>query len=261
MQVAYIRAMTTKLTSLAKLRRQRKLKQLLGEIEAERGSDRGAIAQLAAEVGTPSSHISAMANGARGVGDDLAKRLAEARGKPEGWFDSPEDDETQPGALEVSEPQPKYGIGQPPAYRRADVLQIPLMSTTASMGHGALQSEHEDVIQTMSINRPWLNRQASFSSAHNLALITGFGDSMKGTFEDGDVLIVDRGVTDIKVDAVYVLELNDELYVKRLQRRPDGSVLMISDNKNYEPYLIANGERERFRVLGRVVLAWNARRL
>jgi phage repressor protein C with HTH and peptisase S24 domain len=252
--------MTTKQTSLAKQRRMQKLRRLLSEVAAERGTERGAAAQLAMEAGTPASYLSAMASGTRGVGDELAERLAEVRGKPEGWFDSP-DDETQPGELMVAEPTASYGRAPAPAQRRTDILQIPLMSTSASMGPGALQSEHEDVIQTMSINRPWLNRQASFSSAHNLALITGFGDSMKGTFEDGDVLIVDRGITDIKVDAVYVLELNDELYVKRLQRRPDGSVLMISDNKSYEPYLITNGDRERFRVLGRVVLAWNARRL
>lgn len=142
-----------------------------------------------------------------------------------------------------------------------DALQIPLMGAWASMGHGAQQVDHDEVMSTLTINRPWLARQASFTSPGNLALITGYGDSMSGTFEDGDVLIVDRGVVDIKVDAVYVLELNDELYIKRLQRRPDGNVLMISDNKKYEPYTIENGDREKFRVLGRVILAWNARRL
>ena len=84
---------------------------------------------------------------------------------------------------------------------------------------------------------------------------------MRPTFDDGDVLLVDRGITEIKIDAIYVLSLNDELYIKRLQRRPNGSVVMISDNKNYEPYTIAESELDRFKVLGRVVLAWNAHRL
>ena len=100
-----------------------------------------------------------------------------------------------------------------------------------------------------------------YSSLDNLALITGLGDSMEGTFSDGDVLLVDRGVTEVKLDAVYVLSLHDELYIKRLQRRPDGSLLMISDNDKYPPYVIENGDRDAFKVEGRVLLAWNARKL
>jgi len=84
---------------------------------------------------------------------------------------------------------------------------------------------------------------------------------MRPTFDDGDLLLVDTGVADIKIDAVYVLALEDELYIKRLQRRPDGKYLMISDNKSYEPYVIDNGVKQRFAVKGRVLFAWNGRRL
>jgi phage repressor protein C with HTH and peptisase S24 domain len=75
------------------------------------------------------------------------------------------------------------------------------------------------------------------------------------------VLLVDRGVSEVKLDAVYVLSLHDELYIKRLQRRPDGALLMISDNDKYPPYVIENKDRDAFRVEGRVLLAWNARKL
>lgn len=149
-----------------------------------------------------------------------------------------------------------------PALRpRSDDVAIPLLNVAASMGRGLVLPEHDEVVTSMSVNRAWLGRNASFTAFENLCLLTGHGDSMKGTYEDGDVLLVDRGVREVKLDAVYVLALNDELYVKRLQRRPDGTVLMISDNRAYEPYLIADGERNKFQVLGRVVLAWNAKRL
>lgn len=36
---------------------------------------------------------------------------------------------------------------------------------------------------------------------------------------------------------------------------------MISDNKVYDPIDIVDGLRDEFRVLGRVILAWNARKL
>lgn len=140
-------------------------------------------------------------------------------------------------------------------------VALRVMDVEASMGHGMSQPDHENVIMNMVINESWLRRHANFSSPDNLALVTGIGDSMRPTFEDGDSLLVDRGVGDLKVDAIYVLALNDELFIKRIQRRPDGTFMMISDNKAYEPYHIKDAEREQFKVLGRVVMAWNSRRI
>lgn len=144
---------------------------------------------------------------------------------------------------------------------RPDVLEIARYDVAGSMGAGLVMPEYTDVIERMTVSASWLRSNVKFSAPSNLALITAYGDSMEGTFKDGDMLLVDRGVEEVKIDAVYVLALNDELYIKRLQRRPDGTLLMISDNKKYDPYVIKNGELERFRVLGRVLLAWNATRL
>lgn len=80
------------------------------------------------------------------------------------------------------------------------------------------------------------------------------GRAVLGTYEDRNILVVDRRVTEIKIDAVYVLSLNDELYVKRLQRRQDGAVTMISGDKAYEPHIIENSEDASFQVLGRASL-------
>ena len=130
------------------------------------------------------------------------------------------------------------------------------------MGVGLPAPELETMVGALMVSRDWLrNELRQVTNAEDLAVLTGYGDSMAGTFADGAQLIVDRGVTEVKVDAVYVLALNDELYVKRLQRRPNGSILMISDNKKYEPYLIQDTERDRFMVLGRVVGVWNFEKL
>jgi phage repressor protein C with HTH and peptisase S24 domain len=142
-----------------------------------------------------------------------------------------------------------------------EMAVIRRFAIAGGMGQGQLAEQFPDVIDTMRVSKEWLSRNVIYSSLDNLALITGLGDSMEGTFSDGDVLLVDRGVTEVKLDAVYVLSLHDELYIKRLQRRPDGSLLMISDNDKYPPYVIENGDRDAFKVEGRVLLAWNARKL
>lgn len=141
-----------------------------------------------------------------------------------------------------------------------NIINIPKSDAVASMGHGNPMPEHESLADYVRVNRAWVQSNFPGVNPAKLAALSAYGDSMEPTFSDGDTLIVDRGVLSIKIDAVYVLSLNDELFIKRLQRRPDG-IMMISDNKNYQPYLIHNGEREKFAVLGRVIWAWNGRKI
>lgn len=141
-------------------------------------------------------------------------------------------------------------------------VDVPLLDVSASMGAGQLQPDgYVEVIERMTVSRDWVRHHLVASGPDNLALITGRGDSMEGTFNDGDLLLVDRGVKDIRVDAVYVVAIDGELFVKRMQRKPGGGVLMISDNKKYDPIEIHPATLSRFDVLGRVLIAWNERRL
>lgn len=147
-------------------------------------------------------------------------------------------------------------------HQRADVIEVPLLAAAPSMGYGGERPDHDAVIDTMRLSVPWVRLNLpAVSGLHNLALLVAYGDSMEGTFNDGDLLLVDSGVREVSIDAVFVLSLEGNLYVKRLQRRPDGSVSMISDNKLYDTIVIADGERQRFEVLGRVVWAWRGKRM
>jgi len=51
----------------------------------------------------------------------------------------------------------------------------------------------------------------SLTSPKNLHCITGYGDAMKDTYSDGDILFVDTGIHDVKIDTVYVYSMDDEL--------------------------------------------------
>ena len=113
----------------------------------------------------------------------------------------------------------------------------------------------------MVINEQWLHRMADYERPEDLALITAEGDSMHPTFDDGDVLLVNRGVADVRNDGVYVMQLESEHFVRRVQRQFDGSLLMISDNAKLPTQVVPREDRTRFNVLGRVIMAWNARRM
>lgn len=143
----------------------------------------------------------------------------------------------------------------------AGTALIPQFDVRGSMGEGIDVPEHLDVVRHIAVSIPDLRRQANFTSPDNLSFITGYGNSMEPTFYDGDVLLVDQGVNEIKYDAVYALEKGKELFIKRIQRRPDGSYVMLSDNKLYEPQPVRRQDMHEFNVRGRVVLAWNAKKV
>ena len=148
-------------------------------------------------------------------------------------------------------------------FRRGDSprsFNIPLLDARASMGAGAALADYVDILQEVSANTVELRKRVSFSSPQNLRLLTAYGDSMAPTFSDGDILLIDVGIAELNVDAVYVLQRDDELYCKRIQRRPTGGYRMISDNPVYPPEDI-DPDRDGFRVLARVVCVWNMRKL
>lgn len=160
------------------------------------------------------------------------------------------------------------GVPQIVTYRTDDAslpptYSIPRLDIGGSMGLGGrVQPELETIVGTIDINQQWVRSHLpQISSPNNLRVITGYGDSMEGTYNDGDILFVDTGFNDIRLDAVYVFSLGEELFIKRVQRRPDGSLAILSDNKKYEPYAIQNASKTDLRVIGRVVWAWNGRKL
>lgn len=149
------------------------------------------------------------------------------------------------------------GGGKTPQY-----LTIPQLDIAASMGPGADAPAHVDTIRDITVRLEWLREQGvSYSKIENLAIITGDGDSMAGTFNDGDSLLVDRGITEIRTDAIYVFTLDGQLFIKRLQRMAGGNLRMISDNPIYPAMVIEGEQLERIHIQARVLLAWNARKL
>lgn len=222
----------------------------------------GAGTRLAKVAGTTDKAASKWLNGESMPGRPNMLSISKALGVRVEWLQHGEGGMTLGSTEDDNHKRESNVISADFSNKRTDMIVIPRLDVAGSMGRGLTRpQDYEDVIDHMRVSTGWLRRNVNASAPGNLAVITGYGDSMEGTFSDGDLLLVDRGVTDIKIDAVYVLALKDELYIKRLQRRPDGVLLMLSDNPKYKPYEIKNGELDQFQVLGRVLLAWNANRL
>ncbi|WP_275427607.1 S24 family peptidase, partial [Stenotrophomonas maltophilia] len=79
------------------------------------------------------------------------------------------------------------------------------------------------------------------------------GDSMEPLLCDGDTVLVDHTKSTVQDAAVYVVRLDDHLYAKRLQRRFDGSVSIISENKAYTEMIVPKAKLSDLEIIGRVV--------
>lgn len=140
----------------------------------------------------------------------------------------------------------------------SDDMTIPQFETGGSMGSGVVLQDQPGVIRRWVVSPEWVQQNVHrITSAANLAIVTGFGDSMRPLYNPGDPLLVDRGITRADVDGIYFFRVGEEGYVKRLQRIPsaDGTIIRAkSDNTRYDPFDIVKGMD--FEVFGRVVKAW-----
>ena len=69
----------------------------------------------------------------------------------------------------------------------------------------------------------------------------------------GDALLVDRSQIAVMEGKVYVLRYGDEVRVKRLFKRPDGGLKIISDNRAFPAIDVPVHELAGVEIIGRVI--------
>ncbi|MCO8166866.1 S24 family peptidase [Pseudomonas sp. 21LCFQ02] len=141
---------------------------------------------------------------------------------------------------------------------KPDEIVIRQYDIRASMGHGQVPADYNDVIRNLIIREDVLREKGvTYTSPHSLAMITGWGQSMEGTINDKDPVIVDRGVNEFIGDGVYVITWHDMLYIKRLQMHDAEHFDIISDHPNHKDRVVPVGD---VTIHAKVLLIWNARK-
>lgn len=206
----------------------------------ERHGGQSAVAEKLGVSRQQLSHIGAE-NPVRNIGDRQARKIEMTFGLPIGHIDQP--------------------LGIVTVDMDEISVVVPLLNVTASMGAGAVIPWTEEAVYTMRISKQWLRHNTQATSFDRLAIITAHGDSMEPTFSDGSILLVDTAITNLKIDAIYVLSRENELFIKRVQRNLNGSFIIKSDNPQYEPQRIEDPFKAGLLVQGRVLLTLNVKKL
>lgn len=187
------------------------------------------------------SFISQLRKGAT-FGERAARRIEQDYGMPSFYLDS--DPELE--ALIIS------SISTTPS--DAHRFKIELLDVQAKAGiGGVINNEYPDVIQSIYFSLDGLLEIVGRKTDNGLYMITVPTDSMSPTIEKGDVVFIDTNVKSYLGEGVYIFAINNEVYIKRLQKIPGGIYKALSDNKNYDPFDISQDVFADAIVIGKFV--------
>ncbi|MDF1881020.1 LexA family transcriptional regulator [Sulfurimonas sp. MAG313] len=119
---------------------------------------------------------------------------------------------------------------------------------SASAGGGGV-GDVEDSVELM-LEGNFVASLGGESELKNIEALNVSGDSMEPTFSYGDMIFINRSKLDIGRGGVFTINTEAGLFIKRLQKRLDGKIDVISDNKEYERQTLDPSE---LMVVGRVV--------
>ncbi|TMP31052.1 XRE family transcriptional regulator [Pseudoalteromonas rubra] len=134
-------------------------------------------------------------------------------------------------------------------FNEAFVL-VPGYHVSVSTGHGAF-NDNAQVARHLAFRKKWIDYKNLDKS--ELAVVFAKGDSMEPTIHNNNTILVDLSDKKLSEGLIYVVRLGEELYAKRLQQYLDGSVRLISDNKEYVEQVVRADELEQLEIIGKVV--------
>jgi len=151
---------------------------------------------------------------------------------------------------------PVQRVATPARVRGPGMILVPKLAIGASAGAGA-SVDGEAVEGEVAFDPKWLRDLGADPRA--LSIIRVEGDSMAPTLDDGDDILVDGGDAAARLrDGIYVLRMDDVLWVKRVARAPgQGRISVISDNPHYRSW--DDLPMASVQLVGRVV--WTGRRV
>ncbi len=176
--------------------------------------------------------------------------LAEAAGVNVSWLATGEGPEPEAAAPVAASRGMRGASSRAGGLETARFLLVPKRPEGAAAGAG--NPPVPLATEFIGFRHDWI--KTTFGrSPDELVLDTAVGDSMEPTIRNGDLMLIDVSDQNIRSFGVYVLEVRNERLVKRVQRLFDGSLILISDNRIYQPETIPASKATEVSVVGRVV--------
>lgn len=126
----------------------------------------------------------------------------------------------------------------------------------AAAPSGIINIDYPEVIKEITIDQDQVLELLGRKTVNNINLINVPTDSMSPTINKGDVAFIDITCHGYCGEGVYAfVDEYGELFIKRLQRVPNGGMKILSDNPKYSPLDFTQEELERCYIVGKLVKA------
>lgn len=119
---------------------------------------------------------------------------------------------------------------------------------SASAGGGSDNDNEE--YESLELSENFIDILGGKNELKNVEAIKVSGDSMEPTFSYDDIVFINRQKNDLSRGGVFVIRTEHGLFIKRISKRIDGKIDIISDNKEYSKMTLYPQEIE---LIGRVV--------
>lgn len=191
------------------------------------------------------SFISGLLNNTKPFGESIARDIETSLRLPSGYLDAQNEDGLSPIVVwETLDDLP-----------RGQYAMIPRISIRLSAGNGIVAEEEKDV-PPLAFTEEWI-RSKHVSARKNLRICKVVGDSMSPYLEENDSVMIDTGQKDVIDGRVYCIRWGSELRIKRLFKRFDGSLRVVSDNQNHPEEVVPPMDLEtNVAVIGKCI--WRA---
>ena len=154
----------------------------------------------------------------------------------------------------------EFGTEAPNAHTIDNVVQVPvidgIISVSAGNGNGYPNITWNE-IGTMPIPKDDLIGYSWQGAQYRIISVDG--DSMEPYICNGDRLLFASGI-DVGPGEVAVVSYNDRLWVKGILENKDGTVTLISFNKNY-PDRIIDPQQHDFHILGKALRVVSSKKI
>lgn len=158
---------------------------------------------------------------------------------------------------------PRREPAQPANVDERDFARIPLVDAQLAAGPGAHNGD-EEILDHLAFRNDWL-KKLGLNPAHAV-LARVRGDSMKPTLWPGDTILIDTSHQSRRIEVknrpprkgkapIYAFRTGDDERVKRLIRPDQDTLVVLSDNPEWEPEVFTGValKRAELGIIGKVV--------
>ncbi len=109
-----------------------------------------------------------------------------------------------------------------------------------------------DGAATIALRHDWV-RSAFNVEPENLVVESATDEAMQPTIRQGSTLLINVADRSIRALGIYVLDVNGDRLVRRVQPKHDGGLVLMGDHPAWQPDMLSPNEAATVAVIGRVV--------